>query len=86
MEDDARRAVDVQLKAACECLIFDVSHQLSAAVMMLHAQAESSAPPPLDALVIEHALAGVFRFGTICDAAAVGRVFRCLSRTARSNS
>ena len=59
VEDDARRSVDAQLKAACECLIFDVSHQLSAPVMMLHAQLESSAPPPLDAEAVSLALTGV---------------------------
>ena len=57
VEDDARRAVDMQLKTACECLIFDVSHQLSAPVMMLHAQMESTAPLALDAEVIKQALA-----------------------------
>jgi hypothetical protein len=50
--------VDLQLKAACEHLIFDVSHQLAAPVMMLHAQAESAAPSPLDAQSINQALAG----------------------------
>ena len=58
VEDDARRSVDLQLKDACECLIFDVSHQLAAPVMMLHAQMESSAPSPLDVQSINQALAG----------------------------
>ncbi len=57
VEDDARRAVDVQLKTACECLIFDVSHQLSAPVMMLHAQMESATPLAVDAEVMKQALA-----------------------------
>lgn len=58
MEDDARRTVDLQLKAACEHLIFDVSHQLAAPIMMLHAHMESAAPSPLDAQSINQALAG----------------------------
>lgn len=58
VEDDARRSVDMQLKTSCECLIFDVSHQISAPVMMLHAQMESSSAPPLDELAIQQALAG----------------------------
>ncbi len=57
VEDDARRAVDAQLKTACECLIFDVSHQLSAPVMMLHAQMESATPLAVDAEVMKQALA-----------------------------
>jgi hypothetical protein len=56
----------MQLKAACECLIFDVSHQLSAPVMMLHAQLESPAPQPLDADAVQRALDGVFAFLIFC--------------------
>jgi hypothetical protein len=56
----------MQLKAACECLIFDVSHQLSAPVMMLHAQLESAAPQPLDADAVQSALAGIAAFLRFC--------------------
>jgi hypothetical protein len=82
VEDDARRSVDMQLKAACECLIFDVSHQLSAPVMMLHAQLESPAPLPLDAEGIAQALAGACVFVSNC----FGSLFFCLTRVIPSSN
>ena len=81
VEDDARRSVDMQLKAACECLIFDVSHQLSAPVMMLHAQLESPAPLPLDSEGIVQALAGACVF----ISNGLGGFFLCLTRVIPSS-
>jgi hypothetical protein len=81
VEDDARRSVDMQLKAACECLIFDVSHQLSAPVMMLHAQLESPAPLPLDSEGIVQALAGACVFMSN----GLGSFFLCLTRVIPSS-